>query len=91
MLYDNGENYTKVSANETHKARNEHAVYLYRYEPCYIGNIRKMVTIIPSLVPVPHQSSQTEDLYLALGKDQNGKLVKMVQKDWKPLKVSLNM
>ena len=91
VLYDSGENYTKVSKTETHKARNEHAVYLYRYEPCYIGNIRKMVTIIPALVPMPHQSSQTQDLYLALGKDQNGQLVKMLQKSWKPLKVIIDL
>ncbi len=57
VLYDNGENYTKVPKTEPHRIRNEHGVYLYRYEPCYIGNIRKMVTIIPALIPIPHQSN----------------------------------
>ena len=57
VLYDNGESYTKVPKHEPHKMRNEHGVYLYRYEPCYIGNIRKMVTVIPTLTPIFHSSN----------------------------------
>lgn len=50
VLYDNGENYTKVSQFPLDKIRCEHGVYEYRYEPCNVGNIRKMVILLPVLV-----------------------------------------
>jgi hypothetical protein len=78
VLYDHGENYTKFGKFPKEQIRNEQGVYMYRYEPCYIGNIRKMVTIIPSLIPIPHQTQSSMDLALALGKDVNGNLVRMI-------------
>ena len=50
-LYDNGENYKEVHKHTLDKIRNEHGVFIYRYEPCNVGNIRKMIVIIPILVP----------------------------------------
>lgn len=50
ILYDNGENFSKAGAT-THmdKIRCEFGVFQYRYEPCNVGNIRKMLVIIPIL------------------------------------------
>jgi len=31
--------------------RCEHATFIYRYEPCNVGNIRKMVVLIPEVGP----------------------------------------
>ena len=50
VLYDSGENYTKVHEYTLDKIRNEHGAFLYRYEPCNVGNIRKMVVLLPVLV-----------------------------------------
>ena len=49
VLYDAGENFTKVNQYPIDKIRNEHGVYIYRYEPCNVGNIRKMVVVLPTL------------------------------------------
>jgi len=49
VLYDSGENYTKVHQYPLEKIRNEHGVFIYRYEPCNVGNIRKMVVVLPTL------------------------------------------
>lgn len=49
VLYDNGENYTKTGKVPDSAIRKEYGVYLFKYEPCNIGNIRKMVTIVPGL------------------------------------------
>ncbi len=50
VLYDNGENYSKVHQYTLDKIRNEHGSFVYRYEPCNVGNIRKMIIILPVLV-----------------------------------------
>lgn len=49
ILYDNGENFTKISHQQKDKIRTEHGIYSYRYEPCNVGNIRKMIVIVPAL------------------------------------------
>lgn len=48
VLYDNGENYTK-SGVQFKDLRKEHGCFLYRYEPCNVGNIRKMTILMPAL------------------------------------------
>lgn len=50
VLYDAGENYTKVHSYALDKIRNEHGSFIYRYEPCNVGNIRKMLVVLPVLV-----------------------------------------
>ena len=50
VLYDNGENFSKVHQFSLDKIRNEHGVFMYRYEPCNVGNIRKMVVLLPTLL-----------------------------------------
>lgn len=47
-LYDNGESYTK-SGVQFKDLRKEHGCFLYRYEPCNVGNIRKMTILMPAL------------------------------------------
>jgi hypothetical protein len=49
ILYNNGENPKKLQSMVADKVREEHGVYMYRYEPCNVGNIRKMVVILPQL------------------------------------------
>lgn len=53
ILYNNGENPKKLSNTIGDKVREEHGVYMYRYEPCNVGNIRKMVVILPQLYQMP--------------------------------------
>jgi hypothetical protein len=49
ILYDNGENYSKAATYAADKIRCEHGVFQYRYEPCNVGNIRKMIVVVPIL------------------------------------------
>ena len=49
ILYDNGENFTKLQNYAISQLRIEQAVFLYRYEPCNVGNIRKMLALLPSV------------------------------------------
>ena len=49
VLYDAGENPTKANP-KTDNIRQEHGTFIYRYEPCPVGNIRKMVILFPSLL-----------------------------------------
>ncbi|CDW77632.1 tubby-related protein 1 [Stylonychia lemnae] len=86
ILYDNGENFSKGSKFNQNQIRNEHGVFLFKYEPCNIGNIRKMVSILPSLIYTCIPDQNNPDLALAYGRDQNGNLVRMIQREWKPLK-----
>ena len=51
VLYDNGENYSKLSTFKMSQVRTEHGYFTYRYEPCYVGNIRKMVIALPKVNP----------------------------------------
>lgn len=52
VLYDNGENFSKLSTLQMSKLRTEMGCFMYRYEPVNVGNIRKMNIILPSLIPV---------------------------------------
>ena len=54
MLYDKGENYTKVNQSPLYQIRNEDGAFMYRYEPCNVGNIRRMVVILPVLTTRSH-------------------------------------
>ena len=51
VLYDNGENYSKLSTFKMSQVRTEHGYFTYRYEPCNVGNIRKMVIVMPRVNP----------------------------------------
>ena len=51
VLYDNGENYSKLSTFKMSQVRTEHGYFMYRYEPCNVGNIRKMVIVMPVIAP----------------------------------------
>lgn len=48
VLYDNGENPTHKGQSYKN-VRKEHGAFVYRYEPCNVGNIRKMTIIFPSI------------------------------------------
>lgn len=86
MLYDAGENFTKVHQFPLEKIRNEQGVFIYRYEPCNVGNIRKMVVVLPTLIMNPILVTAPIDNTLPLGQDANGHLVVMTQKQWKPIR-----
>lgn len=48
ILYDAGENYDKKGV-QFKDIRKEHGTFVYRYEPCNVGNIRKMIIIYPMI------------------------------------------
>ena len=48
VLYDSGENYNQKSI-QYKNLRKEHGAFIYRYEPCNVGNIRKMIILFPAL------------------------------------------
>lgn len=50
-LYDNGENFQKAGKQDLKLLRCEHGYFSYRYEPCNVGNIRKMIIIFPTVYP----------------------------------------
>jgi len=51
-LYDNGENYSKLANFSMSQLRVEHGTFLYRYEPCNVGSIRKALILLPNVYPV---------------------------------------
>ena len=51
-LYDNGENFQKLNSYSMSQLRSEFGTFLYRYEPCNVGNIRKMMVLLPTVYPV---------------------------------------
>lgn len=55
ILYDNGENYSKLSTFKMSQLRMEHGYFGYRYEPCNVGNIRKMLIVLPRVQPMLSQ------------------------------------
>jgi hypothetical protein len=68
VLYDNGENFTKVQKYSLAQIRNEHGMFSYRYEPCNVGNIRKMIVLLPVLSQAPYSSGESgTDNTLPLG------------------------
>ena len=48
MLYDAGENFSRT-ATQFKNLRKEHGCFIYRYEPCNVGNIRKMTIVLPAI------------------------------------------
>lgn len=50
-LYDNGENFSKLSSFNISQLRSEHGSFVFRYEPCNVGNIRRMLVILPNVYP----------------------------------------
>jgi hypothetical protein len=67
------------------KIRNEQGAFVYRYEPCNVGNIRKMIILLPVLVPTGgHPGSEN---YHSVGYDNQGNVGLMTQKFWKPIRV----
>ena len=69
VLYDAGENFTKVSQYPIDKIRNEHGAFLYRYEPCNVGNIRKMVVILPTHLVIALPPNAPVDNIVPLAQD----------------------
>jgi hypothetical protein len=61
-LYDNGENFTKLSSYNISQLRSEHGSFLFRYEPCNVGNIRRMLVVLPNVYPV-NLSSDLDSKY----------------------------
>jgi hypothetical protein len=49
VLYDNGENFDKRGV-QFKNLRREHGAFIYRYEPCNVGNIRKMIILFPAII-----------------------------------------
>jgi hypothetical protein len=68
---------------------------MYRYEPCNVGNIRKMVILLPALTPISLSEDQKalysqiqnlpESVYLMA---RSKSRVKFESKVWRPVKVS---
>lgn len=48
VLYDNGENPSQ-KGSQYKNVRKEHGAFIYRYEPCNVGNIRKMTIVFPAI------------------------------------------
>ena len=65
VLYDNGSNFQKKDNEDDY--RQEHGTFIYRYEPCNVGNIRKMIIIFPSIIETP-ASERKEPMGLDLFK-----------------------
>jgi len=61
-LYDNGENYSKLNSYSMSQLRSEHGTFLFRYEPCNVGNIRKMLVLLPNVYPV-NLSANSQEKY----------------------------
>jgi hypothetical protein len=50
-LYDHGVNFSKKNSYTMDQIRIEHGQFFFRYEPCHVGNIRKMIVLLPSIYP----------------------------------------
>lgn len=59
ILYDNGENFKKKGL-QFKELRKEHGTFIYRYEPCNVGNIRKMIILYPSINCIRLEASDKE-------------------------------
>ena len=78
------------------QVRMEQGCFMYRYEPCNVGNIRKMVILLPSLMPLNLSEEQRalfqqiqnlpESVYLMARSKHK---IKFEAKVWRPVKVSL--
>lgn len=66
MLYNNGRSYESKSGKDTSSLRKEYGLFMFRYELCNIGNIRKMHILLPhlnkvNLDPINSTKSLDED------------------------------
>lgn len=61
VLYDNGENFNQKGVQFKY-IRKEIAAINYWYEPCNIGNIRKMLVIMPTISCVNIKSFRSNNL-----------------------------
>lgn len=52
VLYDNGQNYNRKGV-AFRELRKEHGAFIFRYDPCNDGNIRKMFILFPSIQKIP--------------------------------------
>ena len=92
ILYDNGENYSKLPTFKMSQLRTEHGYFTYKYEPCNVGNIRKMVIVLPRIQPVLSQEDnekyslikdKPETLYQFANKYPN---MKFNSATWRPIR-----
>ena len=82
MLYDSGENY-KEKDIPYRDIRREFGLFMYRYDPSYDGNIRKMCIVLPAVYNL-NITSQMKDKNLGTKtKEQNTKEIFLTQ-DWRP-------
>ena len=44
-----------MSTFKMSEVRTEHGCFMYRYEPCNVGNIRKMVIVLPMVNPINYR------------------------------------
>ena len=53
VLYDNGESYESTKKEmifDNVQLRQEYGAFMFRYELCNVGNIRKMKIIMPNII-----------------------------------------
>jgi hypothetical protein len=60
VLFDNGESYVNPGFDKQN-LRREMGSFTYRYEPCNIGNIRKMVVIYPAVACYKFKNSERDN------------------------------
>ena len=60
VLFDDGESYVNPGFDKQN-LRREFGSFTYRYEPCNIGNIRKMVVIYPAVTCYKFKNSDREN------------------------------
>ena len=61
VLYDGGDSYTQPNCDYSN-LRREYGAFTYKYEPCNIGNIRKMTVVFPPVMSVS-QPKKDNDLF----------------------------
>jgi hypothetical protein len=59
-LYDNGANPKKATGGQ--RARQEYGAFFFRYEPCQVGNIRRIAIALPNLLPCGVGMNETTKL-----------------------------
>ena len=62
ILYDNGESYdSKQLKVDLSNLRKEHGVFMFSYEMCNIGNIRKMKVLMPQIATKRLYNNEDEE------------------------------
>jgi hypothetical protein len=58
VLYDNGESYENLKMDfDNSNLRQEYGAFMFRYELCNVGNIRKMRVIMPNIITTKIENS----------------------------------